>query len=251
QFAWPVPAVGVIQYLAWINWVLAAFNMIPAFPLDGGRVLRSAIWQWTRNLHRATRIASGIGQGFGALLIALGVVELFFGGFVSAIWWFVLGLFLRGAAQQSYRQIVVRDALQGEPVSRFMTTEPVTVPPNISVEDLIENYVYRYHYKMFPVVTDTENLAGCITTSALKDIPREEWRQHSVQELMKPCSIDNTVSPSTDAVTALSKMNQTGLSRLLVVDKNRLLAVVALKDLLSFLSLKLDLEGRHAPPKQI
>jgi Zn-dependent protease len=240
---WPAPVTGVLHYLGWINWTLAAFNSIPAFPLDGGRVLRSAIWHYTRDLTRATRIASNIGQGFGALLMAIGVVDLFFGAFVSAVWSFVLGMFLRGAAQQSYQQMMIQRALQNEPVSRFMNTHPVTVPPNISVEDLIQDYVYRFHHKMFPVVTDASHLAGCISTEEVKSIPRDEWRQHSVQELMRPCSLDNTISPDTNAVSALSKMRESGLSRLLVVDRDRLLAIVSLRDLLDFLSLKLDIEG--------
>jgi Zn-dependent protease/CBS domain-containing protein len=240
---WPVPVTGVLHYLGWINWMLAAFNLIPAFPLDGGRVLRSALWHYQRDLGRATRIASNIGQIFGAMLMALGVVELFFGGFVSAVWWFILGMFLRNAAQQSYQQMMIQGALKDEPVSRFMNTHPVTVPPNISVEDLVQDYVYRFHHKMFPVVTDSSHLAGCISTEEVKEIPREEWRQHSVQELMRPCSVDNTISADTNAVSALTKMQQTGRSRLLVVDRDRLLAIVALRDLLDFLKLKLDVEG--------
>jgi Zn-dependent protease len=244
QYAWPAPVVGVIHYLGWINWLLAAFNMIPAFPLDGGRVLRSALWHYKGSLTTATRIASQFGQGFGVVLIALGLFSLFFGNIVSAIWWFVLGMFLRNAAQQSYQQVVLRRALEGEPISRFMNSDPVTVPPNISVEDLIDNYVYRYHHKMFPVVSDADHhLAGCVTTQALSAVPRDEWRQHSVQELMRPCSTDNTITPDTDAAAALTKMSRTGLSRLMVVDHGRLLAIVALKDLVDFLALKLELEG--------
>lgn len=239
---WPVPVVGVVHYLGWINLLLAAFNLLPAFPLDGGRVLRSVIWHYQRDLVRATRIAAGVGAGFGGLLMALGVFQLFFGGFVTAIWWFVLGIFLRGAAQQSFQQVIIQRALQNEPVSRFMNTHPVTVPPNISVEDLIQDYIYRFHHKMFPVVTDSDRLAGCISTEEIKSVPREEWRQHSVQELMRPCSAENTITPDTNAVLALSKMQKSGLSRLLVVDDGHLLAIVALRDLLDFLSLKMDLE---------
>jgi len=240
---WPAPVVGVIHYLGWINLLLAVFNSIPAFPLDGGRVLRSVIWHYQRDLLRATRIAAGVGAGFGALLMALGVFELFAGGFVTAVWWFVLGIFLRGAAQQSLQQLMIQRALQGEPVSRFMNTHPITVPPNISVEDLIQDYIYRFHHKMFPVVTDTSRLAGCISTDEIRSIPREEWRQHSVQELMRPCSDENTITSDTNAVSALSKMSQSGLSRLLVVENGQLLAIVALRDLLDFLSLKMDLES--------
>ena len=236
----------VVHYLGWVNWMLAIFNMIPAFPLDGGRVLRSAIWHFRGNLTRATRIAAQFGQAFGILLIAAGIVSLFFGNVVSAIWWFVLGMFLRSAAEQSYQQVLVRTGLEGEPIRRFMKPNPITVPPNISVEDLIDNYVYRYHHKMFPVVTGEDNLAGCVTTQALANVPRDEWRQHSVQELMRPCSPDNTITPDADAADALSKMSRTGLSRLMVVEHGHLLAVVALKDLLDFLTLKLELEGSRA-----
>ena len=244
QDTWPPAITGVVHYLGWINLTLAIFNMIPAFPLDGGRVLRSALWHYQGNLTRATRIAAQFGQAFGYLLIALGIFNLFLGNVVTAIWWFILGMFLRGAAQQSYQQVLMRSGLEGEPIRRFMKSDPVTVPPNISVEDLIDNYVYRYHHKMFPVVTGADHhLAGCVTTQALASIPRDEWRQHSVMELMRPCSPDNTVSPDTDAASALSKMSKTGLSRLMVVDHDRLLAIVALKDLLDFLTLKLELEG--------
>ena len=246
--SWPPAAVGVIHYLGWLNWILAVFNMIPAFPLDGGRVLRSAIWARTRNLMRATQISSQIGEGFGWLLIGLAVIQLFFGNFVSAVWWFILGLFLKNAAQQSYQQVLLRGALQGEPVSRFMRTDPVTVPPNLSIDDLINDYIYRYHFKMFPVVSDAHHLNGCISTADVKAVPRDEWRQHSVQEMMRPCSVDNTISPDTDAVTALKKMSKTGLSRLLVVDHGELVAILSLKDLLDFLSLKLDLGG--STPRQ-
>jgi len=243
QYAWPAGVAGVVHYLGWINLMLAAFNMIPAFPLDGGRVLRSIVWHYQRDLTRATRIAAQFGQGFGIVLIGIAILSLFFGNVVTAIWWFILGMFLRSAAQQSYQQVLIRSGLEGEPIRRFMHADPVTVPPNISIEDLIENYVYRYHYKMFPVVIDSGKLMGCITTQALRSIPRAEWRQHSVQELMRPCSPDNTIDPETDAAAALTKMSRTGLSRLMVVDHGRLLAIVALKDLLDFLTLKLELEG--------
>ncbi len=245
--SWPPAAVGVIHYLGWLNWVLAVFNSIPAFPLDGGRVLRSAIWGRTKNLSRATQISAQIGEGFGWLLIGLAIISLFFGNFVSAVWWFILGLFLKNAAQQSYQQVILRSALAGEPIRRFMRTEPITVPPNLSIDDLINDYIYRYHFKWFPVVSEERHLNGCISTADVKNVPREEWRQHSVQEMMRPCSADNTITPDADAVTALAKMSKTGLSRLMVVDHGQLVAVLALKDLLDFLSLKLEIGGPRQP----
>lgn len=241
---WPTPVAGVIHYLAWINWLLAAFNLIPAFPLDGGRVLRSALWYWKGNLSRATRIASAIGSGFGILLILLAVWQLFTGNFISAMWYFLLGLFLRSAAESSYRQVVIRQALGGEPVRRFMKTDPVTVSPDLSVGSLVEDYIYQKHFKMFPVVVDpSQKLAGCVTTRGVKQVPRDEWDQHTVREVLEPCTADNTVSPDTDAMKALAQISQSGVSRLMVVDGERLVGVIALKDLMRFLAVKLDLEN--------
>ena len=243
QGGWPQPITGVVGYLAMINGLLAGFNLIPAFPLDGGRLLRSILWGIKGNIRWATRVASSIGSGFGILLIVLAVFQLFRGNFIGAMWWFLIGMFLRGAAKSSYQQLMVRDALQGEPVSRFMSDDPVTVSPSLSVKDLIEDYIYRYHFKMFPVVDDG-TLVGCVSTKEVKDIRREQWGQKMIGELAADCSIDNTVAPDTDAVKALALMNRTGVSRLMVTEGDRLVGVITLKDLLKFLSLRMELEEK-------
>lgn len=247
--AWPAQALGIIAYLYWINWILAAFNLIPAFPLDGGRVLRSLLWwRWQGDLLRATRIAAAIGSGFGVALMALGVAQLLFtGNFIGAVWWFVIGMFLKGVSQSSYQQLVFRETLQGERVDRFMKT-PVSVSPALSIEDLVEGYIYKHHYKMFPVVADAQRVIGCVTTKDVKAFPRDEWNRHSVQEAAHPCAADNTVQPDADVLRALTTMKNTGNSRLMVVDGDRLVGVVALKDLMDFLSTKLDLEGLGTRP---
>jgi Zn-dependent protease/predicted transcriptional regulator len=239
---WPVAVVGVIAYLGWINWVLAAFNLIPAFPLDGGRVLRSALWHFKGDLRNATRIASLIGSGFGVLLIAFGVYQLLLGSLIAAVWYFMLGMFLRAASRESYQEVMIRSLLRGEPIRRFMHTNPITVPPDISLQELVDGYVYRYDYKMFPVVTDGDHLQGCVSASDVKEIPREEWPHHRVGEVVKPCSIANTVDADADAMNALAKMRENGVSRLMVTDRDRLLAVVSLRDLRHFLAAKLELE---------
>ncbi|MFO8034732.1 MAG: site-2 protease family protein [Candidatus Bipolaricaulota bacterium] len=239
---WPVQVTGVLFYVGLMNLVLAAFNLIPAFPLDGGRVLRSLLWQWRGNLRWATRVASIGGSAFGVLLIALGLLNVIRGEFVPGLWLAVIGLFVRSASQASYRQVVTRDVLQGETVRRFMVSQPVTVPRAISVRELVENYVYRYHYKFFPVL-DEDRLVGCVTTRAIKELPGEEWDRHTVGELAQSCSPENTVSPDSDVMDALSLMRRSGNSRLMVVENGQLLGIVSLKDLLEFLNLKLDLEG--------
>jgi predicted transcriptional regulator len=157
------------------------------------------------------------------------------------MWWFLIGLFIRGAAQMSYQQQLLRSSLEGENVRRFMNPNPVTAPGSITVEQLVEDYIYKYHFKMFPVVDDG-HLLGSITTQQIKEIPREKWSQETVGEVVDRSSLENTISPETDAVKALALMNKSGVSRLLVVEGDKLLGILTLKDLLKFLSLKVELE---------
>ncbi len=240
--AWPASVTGVIEYLWFINFLLAGFNLIPAFPLDGGRVFRSILWKWLGDLRRATRIASAFGAGFGLLLIFLGVASLFYGNLIGGLWWILIGFFIRQASQASYQRVLMRRALRGEPVRRFMRDDPVTVPPSETAEDFVEDYVYRHHYKMFPV-TDDGSLRGCVTTRDVKDVPREAWRDRKVEDLVSPCTEENTIGAGEDAMDAFERMNRTGNSRLMVVENDALVGVIALKDIMRFLSLKLDLEG--------
>jgi len=238
---WPTPAVGVFKYVAIINGLLAAFNLIPAFPLDGGRVLRSLLWQMRGNLEWATRISSQIGSLFAMFLIGFGFFRMFYGNLLGGMWMILIGLFLQNAANMSYRQVVTRKVLEGEPVSRFMKSEPITVEPSISIEQLLEDYFYRFHFKMFPVV-DAGRLIGCVTVKQVKEVPREERSYKTVEDLRMECSPENTVGPDEDAMKVLSAMNRTGISRIMVVEDGRLIGIITLKDMLSFLSMKLELE---------
>jgi Zn-dependent protease len=238
---WPEPVGGVFSYLGWLNIILAAFNLLPAFPLDGGRVLRSILWFARGNLRWATRIASSIGAGVGIFLIVVGLLSFIGGNFITGIWYFLIGMFIRGAALMSYRQVLVRNALSGETIAHFMQPNPITVPPSISIRDLVDDYFYKHHHKMFPVTADG-TLEGCITSNEVKNIPREQWSALRVQDVLVPCSTDTTISPDTDAMKALSLMNRTGRSRLMVVEGDHLVGVITLKDMLKFLNLKIDLE---------
>ncbi len=239
--SWPVAVVGVIQYLAVINVVVVVFNMLPAFPLDGGRVLRSLLWRWKGDLRTATRWAATVGSAFGILLIMLAVLSVLAGNFIGGMWLFLIGLFLRHAAQQSYQRVMIRRALEGEPVRRFMQSDPVSVPRAASVRQLVEEYVYRYHHKLYPV-EDRGRLVGCVTTRAVRELPKDEWERQSVGAIAEECDSSNTIGPDSDAMDALSTMQQQNVSRLIVVDGGELVGVLALKDLLQFFALKMELE---------
>ncbi len=242
QLAWPDTVVGVLFWIGLINGILVAFNLIPGFPLDGGRVLRAAIWQWKGNLRQATCVASRVGSIFGAVLIGLGFLTLLLGNPIGGLWWILIGLFIRGAAKSGYQQVLIRQALQGEEVRRFMNADPVTVPSSTTIEELVDDYVYEHHFKMLPVVDDGR-LVGAVTTRDVKEAPREEWSQRTVGEIASECTDENTIAPDADAIHAFTRMNQHQASRLMVVDDGELRGILSLKDLLEFLSLKLDLEG--------
>lgn len=234
---------GVIEYLGYINFFLLIFNMVPAFPLDGGRVLRSVLWYWKRDLRWASSVTSQIGRGFGVFLIAFGVFEIVARqNFVGGLWMCLIGMFLRNAAQMSYRQVLLRRGLEGEPVRRFMQTDPVAVPRAISVAELVQEYFYKYRHTLFPVV-DHERLVGSVTTQQIKDLPQSEWTRQTVGTIAVPVTSANTVSAETDATEAMAMMNRTGDSRLLVVEAERLVGIVTLKDLLDFLALKVEPQG--------
>lgn len=241
SLGWPQSVTGVINYLALLNLILAGFNLIPAFPLDGGRVLRSVLWGWKDNIRWATQLSSKIGGGFGIVLIIIGLIEVITGNFVGGIWMFLIGMFIRGASQTAYKQLILRRSLEGEKVRRFMKSDPVTVPPSLSVEDLVEDYIYKHHYKMYPVVEEGK-LIGCVTINQVKEIPKEERDKRKVAELAQSCSGKNTIGPDEDAMQALSIMRKNRASRLMVAEGDKLVGMISLKDMMGLLSLKIDLE---------
>ena len=241
----PVPATAIVNYLAMINLVLLIFNIVPAYPLDGGRVLRATLWRWKDNVRWATRVASRIGSGFGLLLILLGVVQIVMGNFVGGIWSLLIGTFLRNAAAASYQQIILRETLRGSKVRRFMKSDVVTVPRHISIADLVENYFYKHQFRMFPVV-DGERLVGCVFTRDVTKVPREEWDRQTVASIAEECSRENSVSADMDTVDALARMHKSGASQLLVMDGDHLAGILTLQDLFRFLALRLELEEPKA-----
>ncbi len=242
ESGWSPPIVTILGYLAFINMLVLAFNLIPAFPLDGGRVLRSILWGATGNLQRATYRASRAGQVFAWFLIAWGVMQFFAGNWLGGIWSGLIGLFLNNAAQGSYQQVLIRKALLGEPVRRFMTTQAIVVSPSVDLRHWVEDYVYRFHHKTFPVVSNG-HLEGFIGTRALAQIPRSDWDRRTVGEVMERDLKAITIPPNADALEALAKMQRSGLSRLLVTEQDHLIGILSLRDLLSFLNLKIELEG--------
>jgi Zn-dependent protease/predicted transcriptional regulator len=247
--ALPAPVAAVLRYLGYINWLLALFNLVPAFPLDGGRMLRAALWGWKQDMRWATNVAAGAGALFGVVLILTGVFDVVTGNFIGGVWLFLIGMFLHGAAGAARQETIVRQAFAGRRVSDFMNSQPVTVTPDVPLRSLVEDYFYRHPYKMFPVLRDGR-LFGCVTAARVRQSDRAQWDRLTVRDILDRCTADNTVSPNTDALEALSKMQRSGNSRLLVVDGDRLLGILSLKDMLQFLSLRQELGGDESPRTQ-
>lgn len=239
---WPKALTGVLTYVGLMNLVLAAFNLVPAFPLDGGRILRAGLWHWKQDLRWATSVATRFGKVFSGVLMALGVFRLAAGDVLGGMWSFLIGLFLLRAAEAAYQQVLVSKALAGERVARFMTPNPMTLPSDLTLDEAVDRYFYRDRHKLFPV-NDDGRLLGYLSTEELKRVPRADWRRRSVASLVVPCGPDSTIRSDADAMDALALMRRTGRPRLLVVDDGRLMGLVTLKDLLRFFALKVELEA--------
>jgi Zn-dependent protease len=240
---WPEPVVGTAEYLAVINTALALFNLLPAFPLDGGRVLRAWLWRRSGDVHHATRIAANGGKLLGLGLIVAGFGAILVGDTLAGVWWALIGFFLRTAADAAYTQLLALRLFEGEPISRFATRTPVVAPPDLSIQSLVEDYIYGFRHEMFPVV-DGAKLIGQVGLRDVQSVPRARWGITPIAEIMRPLTPENTVSPDTDAVRVLALMRRSGNHRLMLAQQGELFGVVTLKDLLRFFDLKLGLDKR-------
>lgn len=241
----PLPILGVLQYLGWINGILAIFNLIPAFPLDGGRVFRAILWHRTGDIRKATKTAAGWGSRLGLAFMIAGVYWFVTGNIITGIWWFLIGQFMRTAAAASYREVHVRRVVEGVPISRFMVTDPVVVPANISVQALVDDYFYTSHHQLYPVV-DQDRLYGAVTLKDIQRIPATNWADTMVGDIAAKVSPVNTIDLGEDAMSALSRIRDGGPSRLLVVHPDgRLAGVLTLKDMTDIFTMRESLKGRR------
>ncbi len=240
---WSVVFNGIFSYLAWVNLILAIFNLLPAFPLDGGRVLRAILWGWKRDLSWATNVASSIGSGFGLALIFLGIWILFLlKNFLSGFWLIILGWFLYRAATSMRSQYYLGRELEGVPVAKFMKKEVATVPPETTIQDFIDHQVYQTHHHLYPV-TRQDELLGYISLQEIKKVPKSDWGKQTVESVMVPRPQVITATPTTHALDALNLIQQSHFTTLLIVEGNKLVGILTAQDLFKIISLKLELEG--------
>jgi Zn-dependent protease/CBS domain-containing protein len=238
------PITTILLWLGPVNILLGLFNLIPGFPLDGGRVLRSILWAATDNFRRATRWAAGVGQVVAWLLILTGIAMIFgvqvpfFGsGFVGGLWLAFIGWFLSSAAIQSEQQVVLHDLLEGVPASRLMRSNVPTVPPRISVAELVHRYVMGTDERAFPVMNG-DRLVGLITLEDIRKVAREAWDTTSANAIMTPAEELTSVTPQTDAAEALDKLQQRDVRQLPVVSEGHLVGMVRRRDIVRWLQLQ-------------
>jgi Zn-dependent protease/predicted transcriptional regulator len=237
----PVPIVATLGYAALINAVLGAFNLVPAFPLDGGRVFRGSIWKRSNNLVGATRTATRVSEGLSLMMMFGGFILIIFGDFIDGIWIVVLGWFIRSGAETSLKQTLVGEALTGMSVADIMTKDVLTVPPEMTVQQLISDYFLVQRHGAYPVVRKGEVL-GIITLQCVRNVPRERRDSETVEQAMIPCERAVTVKPSVTALDAMQKMARSKAGRLLVLDDGNLLGIVTREDLVRTVQTKHELE---------
>jgi Zn-dependent protease/predicted transcriptional regulator len=236
----PVPIIATLYYAAFLNGVLGAFNLIPAFPLDGGRVLRGSLWKRSKNLLSATANATRISEVISLLMMAVGLFFVIFGDFINGLWIIFLGWFIRSGAETSLRQTRLTESLAGVRVGDIMTKELLSVSPDASVQQLVSDYFLVHPHGGYPVVANGK-LLGVVTMSSVRSIPREKREIERVSEAMVPYERTFTVSPSALAIDALQLMAKNGVGRLIVMDGDRIAGMVTRGDLMKTMKARQDL----------
>jgi Zn-dependent protease/predicted transcriptional regulator len=239
---------GVFRYLAFINLALALFNLLPGFPLDGGRLLRAVLWKRWGDLQRATARAAQWGSGIGWGLIGLGSMEIFGGALIGGLWLIFIGLFLRGAAASGYQGTVIEQALERVRVSDIMTREPVTLSPEMSVAEAIEQRFLRFGYGGFPVASDGQVL-GVLTLAHVRHCQPQERAHRKVRDIMLPLAPGLAIAPGASALDALHKMNEANSGRLVVLDGGKMVGFITRSGVARIVQMKAQLGGDANVPE--
>ena len=219
------PLGALAFWLGWINLVIAGFNLIPGFPLDGGRVFRSIIWGITGDLRRATRVASFAGRVVGYLFILGGILLIFRGLWINGIWIAFIGWFLESAAASSYRQVALRDELAGYTVQEVMMVDCPRVAADLTLEEVVQDYVLRSGRRCFPV-SDGERILGYVTLDAIKEVPREKWGTTTVNQVKLSFNQVKAADPSMGLFTVLELLSSEGKAQLPVLEGSKFLGMI-------------------------
>jgi CBS domain-containing protein len=230
------PLAAMAFWLAQMNAVLAIFNLIPGFPLDGGRVFRSLLWRFSGNYGRATRIAVQVGRGVGYIFILGGILIMFFfrGQWFSGLWLAFIGWFLIYVASASYRQAQWQAALQGVTASEIMTSTCPAVSPDITISRLVQEYIFTSGNRCFLVADDGE-LKGILTLRNIKSVSQLKWEVTQLRDVMTPAEKLKVAYPDQDILSLLEQMDENGISQMPVVNEGRVVGLVTRDNLIRLL----------------
>ena len=240
------PLTAVFAYLSMINFVLGGFNLIPAFPLDGGRIFRAVLWYFKKDLLSATMVASSFGSAFGFLLIVSGVFSMFSASAVGGLWQILIGFFVLSASRNSYQQLLISEALKDQTVRSLMTTSTHVADVEDTVQDVIENVILKYNVSFVPV-TEGDHLLGFVSTHLIQEIERENWEQTKLDDIFVATSSENTVSPDLSMETVFTRMTRDNQRKLLVAENGALVGIIALSDLSTYIAIRNGLGLKSGP----
>lgn len=243
------PLYAVVSYLGLINIVLATFNLFPAFPLDGGRVFRAALWHFKGDLMSATRIASRAGTFFGIALIILGVMSIFTDAGIGGLWQILIGFFIMSASRGSYEQLVMKTALKDQTVRTAMSAAPKTADVKETVENVVNNIMLKHNIRFVPVL-DGDRLLGYVDLPGIQQIEPSDWPSTRVADVYVASDDSNTISPDMPTENLFQKMSAEGQRKFLIAEKGHLVGVIALADLLTYLALRQGLGAMEPPPRR-
>jgi Zn-dependent protease len=231
---------AMFRYLAFINVALAVFNLLPGYPLDGGRLLRAFLWWRTGNMRAATERASDWGQGIAYGLIGLGVLQIFAGGLVGGLWLIFIGLFLRSAAVASYQGLLIQQTLGGARVGDIMVREPVVLDPDLPVERAIEEYFLKLGYSGFPVVSNGR-MEGMLSLGQVRDCPPGERQTRRVREIMRRFDPSLAIAANASIGEALQRMGEKDVGRLVVTQNGKVIGLITRSGIARFVNLRAEL----------
>ncbi len=238
----PVAVYATLGYGALLNTVLGGFNLIPAFPLDGGRVLRGTLWRRGKNLLTATARAVRVSQVISLLMMTAGFLVLIFSSVFNGLWIIFLGWFIRSGAETDYKQTLVADALSGVTVGSVMTKDVLTVAPDLTIQQLVSDYFLTHPHGGYPVVQDGRIL-GLVTMQSVRSIPSEKRDTERVKEAMVPYERTVTVRPDLSALDAFHRMAKEEVEGVLVIDGDKLLGILTRGDIMKTIRTRQELSS--------
>lgn len=228
------PLLALVKYLAYINGILGLFNLVPGFPLDGGRIFRAIVWGITKNMRKATVIAANLGRMIAFMFIMIGVWQIFRGNLGNGIWIAFIGWFLDNAASSQIQRLVIRDLLAGHKVSEVMGQNYVFIPPDYTLQRLVDDHIFGAGRRCM-IVKEDETIMGLLTLHRLKAISRSEWGTITAGEAMIPREDIRFVAPDIEIWEALGKMDRVGVNQLPVMENNRIVGMLSREDVISYL----------------